>query len=33
MRAIDGLMDAQLELLQVLAQMRDEQRRHVGRAT
>jgi hypothetical protein len=33
MRAIDGLMDAELELLQVLAEMRDEQRRRLGRAT
>jgi hypothetical protein len=32
-RAIDGLLDAELELLQVLAEMRDEQRRRLGRAT
>ena len=33
MRAIDGLLDAELELLQVLAEMRDEQRRRLSRAT
>lgn len=33
MRAIDGLLDAELELLQVLAEMRDEQRRRLSQAT
>ncbi len=31
MTAIDGLLDAEPELLQVLAEMRDEQRRRLGR--